>query len=144
MQTPYDAALRALDREMDALTQVISASASRLEQARTLHHALVEKISAEMRLAAGDCGLLADGYLLRARSDRDAHAADAESAEIELDLLRHRAARHYAAMRAVDSAAEQFRQDAQRADDRQQQALVDDIAAARFARMRRLQQTRQP
>jgi hypothetical protein len=144
MQTPYDAALRALDREMDALTQLIASSSSRLEEARTLHHALTDKIAAETRIVAGDVRLVADGYLAHARGSRDACAAEAEMAGIELDLLRHRAARHYATMRAVDTAAAQFRSEAQQVEDCRQQALVDDLAAARFARMRRLQQQTGP
>ena len=141
MQTPYDAALRALDREMDVLTQVIAASSARLGEARMLHHALTDRIADEARLATADSGLIGDAYFVRARGERDQRAADAESAAIELDLLRHRAARHYAAIRAVESAAYQFRTEARQADDRQQQAMVDDIAAARFARLRRLQRT---
>lgn len=144
MQTPYDAALRALDREMETLTHVIAASASRLEEARALHHALTERIVAEVRLAADDRGLVADAYLTLARSERDRRATEARAAEVELGQLRHRAARQYAAIRAVESAADTFRTDVHRAEDRQQQAMVDDIAAARFARMRRLNPSRQP
>lgn len=137
MQTPYDAALRALDREMDALTQLIAASASRLEEARALHHALVEKIAAETRLAADDRLLIADPYLARARGDRAARAAEADAAAIELDRLRQRAARQYATIRAVETVADQFRTEAQRSEDRQHQALVDDMTAVRFVRSRK-------
>jgi len=140
MQTPYDAALRALDREMDALTQVIAASSARLDEARVLHHALTGRIAEEARLAARDSLLIGDPYLVRARGERARRGAEAETAAVELDLLRQRAARQYAAIRAVESAADQFRTDARQADDRQQQAMVDDIAAARFARLRRLRQ----
>lgn len=137
MQTPYDAALRALDREMDALTQLIAASASRLEEARVLHNALVEKIAAETRLAAGDRLLIADPYLARARGDRERCASDARAATVELAQLRQRAARQYATIRAVETVADQFRTDVQRTEDRQQQALVDDRTAVRFVRLRR-------
>lgn len=140
MQTPYDAALRALDREMDALIQVIAASSARLGEARMLHHALIDKIVDEARLAAADSRLVGDAYLVRARGERERRGAEAETAAVELDLLRQRAARQYAAIRAVESAADQFRADVRQADDRQQQAMVDDIAAARFARLRRLHQ----
>lgn len=140
MQTPYDAALRALDREMDALTQVIAASSARLGEARMLHHALIDKIVDEARLAAADSRLIGDPYLAHARGERDRRGAEAETAAVELDLLRQRAARQYAAIRAVESAADQFRAGVRQADDRQQQAMVDDIAAARFARLRRLHQ----
>ncbi|WP_242184376.1 hypothetical protein [Sphingomonas sp. CARO-RG-8B-R24-01] len=135
MQTPYDAALRALDREMDALTQVIAASSSRLAEARLLHLALSEKIAAEARLAAGNCLLLSDSYLARARDERERRAAEADAAEVELDLLRHRAARQYATIRAVESAADVFRNEVRLAEDREQQALVDDMSAARFVRL---------
>jgi hypothetical protein len=139
MQTPYDAALRALDREMDALTQVIAASSAQLAEARMLHHALIDKIADEVRLVAADSQLIGDLYFVRARGERERRATEVEHVASELDQLRQRAARQYAAIRAVESAADQFRTDAHQAEDRQQQAMVDDIAAARFARLRRLQ-----
>tara|TARA_B100000678_G_scaffold198899_1_gene167071 strand:- start:63 stop:500 length:438 start_codon:yes stop_codon:yes gene_type:complete len=143
MKTPYDAALRALDQEMDALRRVIGAATQRLDDMRQLHESLENQIVHEQRLAAVDSLLFADAYLERARGERAKLARATAEAENELASLRVKATEQYASIRAVGEAADRYREDAERARDRAEQQLVDDVVAARFVRALRHSRMRQ-
>ncbi|MBW4330440.1 hypothetical protein KY084_06075 [Stakelama sp. CBK3Z-3] len=137
MKTPYDAALRALEHEMDALKRVIGAATQRLDEMQSLHEALEGQIVHEQKLATLDHMLFADAYLARARNERAMLNEQRCAAEAELAELRDKAAEQYASIRAVGNAADRYREEAERARDRAEQQLVDDVVAARFVRSMR-------
>ncbi len=137
MRTPYDAALRALDRDMDSLKALVADATERLDGMQTLHEALTTQIARETELSAVEWQLHADAYLMRAREERRLLETRRHEAEVELTMLRRKAAQHYASMRAVGNAAENFRAEAERALQNAEQAMLDDLTAARFVRRAR-------
>lgn len=136
MRTPFDAALRALEREMDALRADIARGADRLHESERLHDALTAHVSEESAIACAH-GAVSGPYLVRMRDERSASATRHHEAEIVLALLRRRAAQQYASIMAVEGAAESYRHDAEQALARTEQALIDDAFAARFVRRMR-------
>ena len=137
MRTPYDAALRALDRDMDALKGLIVDATARLEEMQSLHEALGIQILRERELSAMDWQLYAEAYLERARAERRRLEQLRHDAEVELTLLRRQAAQQYASMKAIGNAADQYRADAERVAQTAEQAMLDDLTAARFVRRAR-------
>lgn len=137
MRTPYDAALRALDRDMDALKGLIADATVRLDEMATLHDALGVQMVRERELSALDWRLYADAYLERARGERERLKQLRHDAEVELTLLRRKAAQHYASMKAIGNAADQYKAEAERAIQTAEQAMLDDLTAARFVRRAR-------
>ncbi|WP_422058422.1 hypothetical protein [Sphingomonas sp.] len=137
MRTPYDAALRALDRDMDALKGLIADATARLEEMQSLHEALGSEILRERALSAMDWQLYAEAYLDRARAERRRLEQLRHDAEVELTMLRRQAAQQYASMKAIGNAADQYRADAERALQTAEQAMLDDLTAARFVRRAR-------
>lgn len=137
MRTPYDAALRALDRDMDALKGLIADATARLEEMQSLHEALGSQILRERALSAMDWQLYAEAYLDRARAERRRLEQLRHDAEVELTMLRRQAAQQYASMKAIGNAADQYRADAERALQTAEQAMLDDLTAARFVRRAR-------
>lgn len=137
MRTPYDAALRALDRDMDALKGLIADATTRLEEMQSLHEALGSQILRERELSAMDWQLYAEAYLNRARAERRRLEQLRRDAEIELTMLRRQAAQQYASMKAIGNAADEYRAEAERAAQMAEQAMLDDLTAARFVRRAR-------
>ena len=137
MRTPYDATLRALDRDMDALKGLIADATARLEEMQSLHEALGAKILRERELSAMDWQLYAEAYLDRARSERRRLEQLRHDAEVELTLLRRQAAQQYASMKAIGNAADEYRAEAERVAQTAEQAMLDDLTAARFVRRAR-------
>lgn len=137
MRTPYDAALRALDRDMDALKALIADATARLDGMQTLHEALTSQIARETELSATEWQFHADAYLARAREERRRLEALRHEAEVELTMLRRKAAQQYASIRAVGNAADTFRAEAERKLQSAEQAMLDDLTAARFVRRSR-------
>lgn len=137
MKTPYDAALRAMRRDMDDLRTVIGEArreASAIEQRRD---ALATDMRREAALTATDWTFPADAYLAHARGRRLALAAEQAEAEARLEVLRGRAMERFGSLRAVEGAADLFREDADRSLATTEQAGVDDFTGARFARQLR-------
>lgn len=138
MKTPYDTALRALGREIDVLRAAIGVAARRLDEAEAMHADLSEAIVRESALAAGDWRFASDGYRLRAYAERERLTAERRAAEARLDALRQEATERYGAIRAMESAAGSFRDEAERAIAAAEQGLNDDVVGARLARGMRL------
>lgn len=137
MRTPYDAALRALDRDMDALKGLIADATARLEEMATLHDALSTQIVRERQLSTMDWQLYGDAYLERARTERRQLEQLRHAAEVELAMLRRQAAQQYASMKAIGNAADQYKAEAERALQAAEQAMLDDLTASRFVRRAR-------
>lgn len=138
MKTPYDSALRAMQREVDALRSSIGEVAERLAEVETMRQAVSDAIRHESAMASLDWSLSADGYFTQARARRERLAEERRAAEARLDLLRHEAVKRYGSVRAMEGAAGEFREEANRTIATAEQARVDDFAGARFARDMRL------
>lgn len=137
MKTPYDTALRALQREVDDLRVSIGAAADRLMQVETLRQAMSDAIRAEAALAASDWTLSPEAYLILAHAERDRLAAERRQADARLEALRRQAMDSYGSLRAMEEAASVYRADTARAAATVEQAAVDDFASARFVRAMR-------
>lgn len=135
--TPYDTALRAVAREVDAARAAVGAAVERFSQADADARAAGEAIVRESALAA-DHGLFsADAWLARAGMARDRLAAVRAAADAELETSRERARTHFGSFRVLETAADGFRQDAARTAASAEQARIDDFAGARIARKSR-------
>lgn len=138
MKTPYDNALRALQRDVDELRTAIGDAAQRLTDVETHRETVTQAIVRESRLAATDWTFSPAPYLARARATRDRLDEAQAIADAELDALRGQAMERYGSLRAIEGAATQFREDAGRSAAAAEQAGADDVAGARFGRRLRL------
>lgn len=132
--TPYDTALRAVARDVDAARAAVGAAAERLSQADADARAASEAIVRERALAAGHGLFPADAWLARAGMARDRLNAAHAAADAELDALREQARTHFGSYRVLEDAADGFRHDAARAVASAEQARIDDFAGSRIAR----------
>jgi hypothetical protein len=76
-------------------------------------------------------------YLQRMRGERRQLAATQVVLKAKLDELRDQAVDAYGTFRAIETAADGFRQDAQRVIANAEQAGIDDFAAMSFIKARR-------
>lgn len=134
MKTPYDTALRARQRDVDDLRTAIGGATQRLHEVETQAQAICEAMTRESRLAAGNWTFSPAPYLARARAERERLSEARRLADAELEALRYRARESYGSLRALEGAAEGYRDQAHRDAASAEQAGVDDIAGARFAR----------
>ena len=137
MKTPYDPALRVLQREIDDMRTSIGAAADQLARIELRRETLARAIGAEQSLASSDWSMPATAYFARARAERSRLAGDAADATARLAALRSKAVESYGSLRAVEVAAEDYRADAERALANADQARIDDFASARVARQLR-------
>lgn len=137
MKTPYDTALRAIGRDVDALRTSIGDAARRLAEVETRRDAVIEAMVRESRLAAGDWTFSPAPFLARSRAERDQLGEAQRAAEAEADTLRAQAMERYGSLRAMQGAADLFRDQARHAAAAAEQAGIDDVAGARSARLHR-------
>ena len=134
MKTPYDAALRTLQREVDDLRTSIGTAANRLTEIESMRQAVSDAIRSESALAATDLSISPHAYLARARTERARLVYERLAADARLEALRHQAMESYGSLRAMEGAAETYREQAERDLASAEQGRIDDFAGARFAR----------
>lgn len=129
MKTPYCTALRIQRREVDRIRIAISVAID--ESERLDRHAveLARRVADEHARAAADWLLPENGYFARMKAERGRIARDKALAAARLDQLRDKARDSYGAMKAVEGAAELFREGETRRIDTIEQASADDRAA---------------
>ena len=137
MKTPYDAALRVADRELDEVRAAIGAALENVQRIEDAAATLAETMVREKAAVAGDRSLAAERFFTRARDQRTQLAAAHGVAQQHLETLRERAVECYGTRTAIEGAAVQYRHDAERMAAAAEQAALDDIAASRLVRMRR-------
>lgn len=137
MKTPYDTALRAMQREVDDLRVSIASTADRLVQIETMRRGISDAIRAESGVSASNWTLSPAAYFARARAERERLVAEERATEARLEKLRRQAMESYGSLRAVEETAGAFRADAARAAASVEQAAIDDFAGARFVRAMR-------
>lgn len=137
MKTPYDTALRALQREVEDLRVSIGTTMGRLTHIEQRRQAANETIAVETSLAAGNKSFSPEAFLARVRADRDRLATEQRAVEAHLETLREQAMERYGSLRAMEEAVNTFRAEAERAAATREQAGIDDFSGARFVRAMR-------
>ena len=137
MKTPFDPALRVLQREMDDMRTSIGVAADQLAQIERRRALIAEALSTEQTLASTDWLMPATAYFSRARAERTRLAHVAEDTSTHLAALRNKAVESYGSLRAVEVAAEDHRSESARTLANAEQARIDDFASARIARQLR-------
>lgn len=131
MKTPYDTALRMQQRDVDAAKVAIAAAAERVAALEQEADALAER-AREERVLAHALPFDSDLWLARAKHQQARVAAEAEAARGRLAQLREQAQEAFGRLRAIETAAQRYRDEQARALEAAEQAAIDDIAAARF------------
>ncbi|MBO9713522.1 hypothetical protein [Sphingomonas sp.] len=134
--TPYDTALRIERRELDAIKLSISVEVELLRQFEDTHATLLDSMKRE-RAVASATGLPGDGWATRMRSRRGELEAAARMSRDRLAALRENATEAYGKVRAIETAAETWQEEAERAASVAEQAQIDDISGARIIAKRR-------
>ena len=136
MKTPYDTAVRVQQRGVDDMRLAISAETGRLTQVEASRQAIEAAILHEGTAASEDPMMSTFAYRSRMQAQRLRLEADKALIRQRLDSLRDQAAAAYGSLRAIESAADTYRQDESRAAANAEQARVDDFASAAFLRAR--------
>ncbi|TXC69646.1 hypothetical protein FSB78_00710 [Sphingomonas ginsenosidivorax] len=136
MITPYDAALRLRQREMDAVRLSISVEVNQIVLLDRHRDTIDRTVRQELSLAGSDPMLSAHAFAGRMRAQREALGRDRQASDGRLAVLRAQAADAYGAVRAIEGAALRHREDAARLAAVAEQSQMDDFAAAGFARAR--------
>lgn len=136
MITPYDAALRLRQREMDAVRLSISVEVNQIVVLDRHCDTIDRTVRQEMTVARGDPMLSAHAFASRMRAQREALGRDRSASDGRLAALRAQAADAYGAVRAIEGAALRHREDAARLTAIAEQSQMDDFSAAGFSRAR--------
>lgn len=137
MKTPYDAALRVQQREIDEMSAAISNQSGVLGEVEKARDRVAVSMSREADLAAGDLAVCSHAYLQRMRGERRLLTVRQVQLKARLDELRDQAVDAYGTFRAIETAADGYRQDAERLLANAEQAGIDDFAAMSFIKARR-------
>ncbi|CAN5541314.1 hypothetical protein BH10PSE14_BH10PSE14_13670 [soil metagenome] len=134
MTTPYDAALRLRQREMDDMRVSISVEVNQLIVIERRRDAIDDSVRTEVQLATADHGFSAHAFVARMRAQRDALSRDRAAVDARLNSLQLQAAEAYGSLRAIEGAAGRYRDEATRVAATAEQSQIDDFSAARFTR----------
>ena len=134
--TPFDTALRVQRRQVDAVKVSISVE---IETITTLDHQTRahEIRMREERALAVTVPVASDAWRLRMKAERARLDQQAQLAQVRLTRLRAQAVEAYGTMRAIEGAADRFKDEAERVAAGAEQALIDEIAAAKLVIARR-------
>lgn len=136
MKTPYDGALRVQQVEVDDVRAAISIQINQLVHVENSRAAVDDALAREAALMAGDPHLSSSAYLARMRAERTRLTHDQAAIDARLGQLRSRAVAAYSSFKAIESAAQSFREEAERTLDKAEQARIDDASAASLGRNR--------
>jgi hypothetical protein len=134
--TPFDTALRVQRREVDTMKVSISVE---IETIATLSHQTQahEIRMREERALAATIPVASDAWRLRMKAERARLDQQAQLANLRLTSLRAQAVEAYGTMRAIEGAADRFKDEAERVAAGAEQAMIDDIAASKLVIARR-------
>ncbi len=133
--TPFDTALRIHRREVDAVKVSIGVEIERITtiEAHTSAH---DTRMRDERALAHAMPFSSDAWTARMKAERARLQEAANLAEARLGRLRSKAVEAYGTMRAIEGAAERYRDEAERTAALAEQGAIDDMAAARFLKAR--------
>lgn len=134
MTTPYDAALRLRQREMDDMRVSISVEVNQLLVIERRRDAIDHSVRMEIAVATGDHGFSAHAFVARMRAQREALCRDRATVDARLNNLQLQAAEAYGSLRAIEGAAGRYRDEVSRIAATAEQNQIDDFSAARFTR----------
>lgn len=134
MKTPFDTVIRTRRREIDHMRLTIHAESTRIIEIDDASHKLHEKLLTEYEAASGAWSMSTEAYFNRSLAQSAHLHAQRIAASEEIDRLRSRASEAYGSMVVLDNAADSFRSDIRRRQQRAEQRSVDDLTAARLAR----------
>ena len=135
-KTPYDTAIRVQQRDVDDVRLAINIQVHQLTQVETSRQAIEGAVVREAKLAAEDPMMSTFAFLSRMRAERVRLDGDREAIRQRLDRLRDQAAAAYGSLRAIETAADGFREEEARAADNAEQSRLDDFSSAAFLRAR--------
>ncbi|AGH49076.1 MULTISPECIES: hypothetical protein [Sphingomonadales] len=133
MKTPYDGAMRVQQREIDDVRVAISVQVSQLVQIENNRAEVEAAMEREARIAAGDILFSSHAYVERMCAQRARLREDQAVVDAQLGRLRNKAMAAYSSFKAIESAADSFRTEAERARENAEQAQLDDRSATAFA-----------
>lgn len=134
MRTPFDTVIRTRRREIDHMRLTIHAESTRLVEIDEASETLREELLFEYGVAAETWAMSTEAYLRRNLSQRAHLHAQRLAVSQELDNLRRSASEAYGSMVVLENAADGFRSDSRRRQQRAEQLAGDDLSAARSAR----------
>lgn len=134
MTTPYDAALRLRQREMDDMRVSISVQVERLAGIESSREQIDISVQRERAVASTEWGFSAHAFVARMQKQRDALSRDRAIVDDQLTGLRLQATEAYGSLRAIEGAAERYRDEADRIAATAEQGRIDDFSATRFTR----------
>jgi len=134
MKTPYDAALRLRQREIDEMRIAIGAEVGHMLGLEQHRDGIDASLGVEREIAVSHFGFSSDAFAARMRAERAAVCRDHAARNDRLMALRARAIDAYGSHGAITAAADRHRDEARRAASIVEQNQSDDFSAARFAR----------
>jgi len=135
VNTPFDAALRLRQREMDAMRVSISVQVTQLMVIEETRDTIDRSVRRETEIAATNWDSCAHAFMARMRTQRERLSQERVTVDARLTGLRVQAAEAYGALRAIEGAAGRYRAEADRIAAAAEQSRADDFSAARFARV---------
>jgi hypothetical protein len=130
MKTPYDAAIRMQQREIEDMRVVINVQINQLVHNESSDAEARAAMEREAQVAAGDLNFSSYAYLSRMNALRVTLREDRTAMEERLAGLRSRAAMAYGSCRAMEVAANDYRAEEERVIVNAEQTMIDDRFAA--------------
>jgi hypothetical protein len=134
--TPFDTALRVQRREVDSVKVSISETITTITTITHQANAHDQRMREERALAA-TIPVASDAWRLRMKAERARLDQQAQLAQVRLTHLRAQAVEAYGTMRAIEGAADRFKDEAERVAAGAEQSMIDDIAASKLVIARR-------
>jgi len=138
MKTPFDGAIRIHRREIDEMRIAINVQVERMVEIETAQVDTETALHRERNVAGEDALLSSHAYMARMNAERRRLAQDRAVVDVQLTQLRTRATTAYGMSRAIEAAAESYRDEAAQAAAVAEQGQLDDQSAARMVRGRLL------
>lgn len=136
MKTPYDTAMRIQQSEVDDVRVAINIQVNQLVQVESARSAVDAALVRESAVAVDEALLPSFAYVARMRAERARLTQDQAVIDARLGQLRTRAVAAYSSLKAIESAADGFRAEAERQSSNAEQTGIDDLAASALVRNR--------
>lgn len=136
MATPYDTVIRLQRRTLDAMRVDLATQVETVSRAQAAHAGVEAAMKDAHREAAASPLLPSDRYLARLRHERTMLAAANVSANEQLHRLQARMADAYGKARAIDIAADLYRERIAQQSAAVEQQEMDELAARKHAAAR--------
>jgi len=136
MKTPYDAAMRVRQRELDEVSTAIRAESGTLSVLEQERERLRAALRSEAQVAA-ELALCSQAWQGRMRGHGRELGILQAQVQGRIEHLREVAIDAYGTLRSIETAAEDYRRDAARVEASAEQSASDDLGAVAFLKARR-------